>query len=147
MPRWSLMFSRTPCTIPTTPRLPRIYRGVRGLPLGFSDATTTASPILNLLFIDFKILLNRAALAAFRVPCGRSRADPSAKHGARHSPLHCSDGDHFGNFAIHRLAEPKARRLYFMERYPIAVDHVMGGQAKSAFHPFRTNFLLVAFHP
>src|SRR6266545_8032736 len=48
------MFSKTPCTIPTTPRLPRIYRGVRGLPVGFSGATTTGSPILNLLFIDSK---------------------------------------------------------------------------------------------
>src|SRR6266540_3138789 len=65
------MFSKTPCTIPTTPRLPRIYRGVRGLPVGFSGATTTGSPILNLLFIDFKILLNRAAPAALRVPGGR----------------------------------------------------------------------------
>src|SRR6266705_863823 len=52
MPRWSRIFSRTPWTKPITPRLPRMYRGVRGLLVGFSLATTTGSPTLNLLFID-----------------------------------------------------------------------------------------------
>ena len=36
MPRWSRMFSKIPWTEPTTPRLPLIYFGVRGLPVGFS---------------------------------------------------------------------------------------------------------------
>ncbi len=41
-----------------TPRLPRMYFGVRGLPVGFSRATMTASPILYLLVVDSIILLN-----------------------------------------------------------------------------------------
>jgi hypothetical protein len=42
-----------------------MYRGVRGLPVGFSAATTTGSPILNLLLAVSIALLNRAGLAAF----------------------------------------------------------------------------------
>src|SRR6266508_4494353 len=45
------MFSKTPCTIPTTPRLPRIYRGVRGLPVGFSGNDDGIA--------DFKFVVHR----------------------------------------------------------------------------------------
>src|SRR6266576_691700 len=65
MPRWSRMFSRIPCTEPTTPRLPLIYFGVRGLPVEFSAATMTASPILYLLSVYSIVPLNPGAPGAF----------------------------------------------------------------------------------
>src|SRR5207249_400801 len=70
MPRWSRIFSRTPWTKPMTPRLPRMYRGVRGLPVGFSLATTTGSPTLNLLFTGPINSLNRPNAWHFRRASG-----------------------------------------------------------------------------
>src|SRR5215207_3369133 len=55
-----------PCTWATTPVLPRMYRGVRGLPAGFSVFTRTRSPNVN-----WPVVLCIIAFLARRVGCGR----------------------------------------------------------------------------
>src|ERR671912_563344 len=61
------------------PRWPLMYFGVRGLPAGVSDATTTASPTLYLLVIDSINSLNQAELLAIQARLRFSLLPPTQK--------------------------------------------------------------------